>query len=232
MMRKSVWLVMAVFLVSGMGSARAQGIIVTDPQSITNSLKQLLQLAKEYDQLVKEYQLLQNVPKSFGKVFQDFGTVKLLRNPLPTYERAAAQIAGAVQQVTLTDYGLIFYNRNQYKMDDAHPPTDPVGQSLEYRTYSLANIQGIAAENLHSITERLNRLEGMEEQLTEAKDVTQIASINGRIAIENQAIQAQAAAAQNLHMMAQAQMENRRIQEREAARVDEKNAADWWRREK
>lgn len=227
MMRKLVWLVMTVSLVFGVRSARAQ-IMVMDQgniaQSITNTTREVSQLTSQLRQLQAQYEMFRNVPRVFRGVFQDFDAA-ILRNPLPVYEDAASRIAGMVEG-TANRYSRIFYEQNRYAVTGP----DPVGRSLAQRTDSFANIQGIAAQNLDSIHQRLDRLEEMEGELAAASDVTQVAAINGRIAIENQAIQAQAAAAQNLQMMAQAQMENQRIQEREAARVDENNAASWWKR--
>lgn len=223
-MRKFAYLAATALMLVGVGTARAQVMVIDNSniaQSITNTTNEINQLQSQLQQLQAQYNMFRNVPNVATGMLQGFngGT---MQNPLPTVSQAAGQIAGAGN--TLNSYGQQFASMNQYTATGS----DPVGTSLQQRTASLANIQGIAAQNLDSINERLNNLDQMKDELSNATDITQISAINGRIAVENQAIQAQAAAAQNLQMMAQAQMANQQVQEEEAGRADELKAAAWW----
>lgn len=206
----------------GLHEARAQVAVFDDQsiaQSVTNTTNEIKQMVSELQQLQAEYTLLQNVPNVATGMFTNFNSANL-QNPLPTVSQAAGQITGTAN--TLNSYGQQFASLNKYSASG----NDPVAQSYTQRTTSLANIQGVAAQNLDSINQRLANLDEMKQELSNAKDITQISAINGRIAVENHAIQAQAAAAQNLQMMAQAQMQNQMLQDQEAARQEEVNAAN------
>jgi type IV secretion system protein VirB5 len=65
----------------------------------------------------------------------------------------------------------------------------------------------MAATNLSSIEQRLANLGAMQLELQSATDIKQVTAINGRIAIESNAIQGQQAQAQNLQALAAAQAE-------------------------
>jgi hypothetical protein len=63
----------------------------------------------------------------------------------------------------------------------------------------------MAAANLASIEQRQANLNAMQTELQNAPDIKQVTAINGRIAIESNAIQGQQAQAANLAAMASAQ---------------------------
>lgn len=210
------------FSLIGADAARAQVAVFDNAsisQSVTNTTNEINQMVNELKQLQAQYQLLQNIPNVATGMMTNFSNANI-QNPLPTVSQATGQITGATN--TLNSYGQQFASLNRYSVTG----TDPVAQSYTQRTTSLANIQGVAAQNLDSINQRLANLDEMKQDLSNAKDITEVSAINGRIAVENQAIQAQAAAAQNLQMMAQAQMQNQALQDQEAARQEEVNAAN------
>lgn len=205
-----------------MNIAHAQVSVVDQgdiAQSITNTTREVDQAINQLNQLKQQYQLLQNIPNVATGMMQGLNS-GYIQNPLPSVEQATSEISGVGN--TLNSYGQNFYNQNnQY----APIGSDPVANGMTQRATSLANIQGIAANNLESINERLNDLSEMKETLSGATDITQVSAINGRIQAENQAIQAQSAAAQNLQTMAQAQIAQQELQQQEWARQDDLKAA-------
>ncbi|CUW48763.1 MULTISPECIES: type IV secretion system protein [Acetobacteraceae] len=212
------------FSLIGADAARAQVAVFDNAsiaQSVTNTTNEINQMMDELKQLQAQYQLLQNIPNVATGMLTTFNSVNL-QNPLPTVTQATGQITGATN--TLNSYGQSFMSLNRYSATG----TDPVAQSYQQRETSLANIQGIAAQNLDSINQRLASLDEMKQELSNAKDITQVSTINGRIAVENQAIQAQAAAAQNLQTLSMAQIRNQELQEQEAARKDDEATAAYF----
>jgi type IV secretion system protein VirB5 len=110
------------------------------------------------------------------------------------------QIVGSPN--TLSSSGQTFYNLNHVFTATG---TDPQATLLNRASISTANIQGIAAANLASIEQRQANLNAMQTELQNATDIKQVDAINGRIAIESNAIQGQQAQAQNLGVLASAQ---------------------------
>ncbi len=110
------------------------------------------------------------------------------------------QIAGSAN--TLSSLGQAFYTLNHIFTATG---TDAQATLLNRSAISTANIQGIAAANLASIEQRQANLNAMQTALQGATDIKQVAAINGRIAIESNAIQGQQAQAQNLVALASAQ---------------------------
>lgn len=231
----AVMLATVMVLTVNVRSARAQ-IMVMDhgsiTQSIANTAREVAQLTQQYNemvdqynQMVDQYKMFKNVPDVFNGMLRDFKE-QILRHPLPDVGNIVDQITADAGRVS--EYGQRFARLNRYVVPDQNK--DPISQFLKQGTASLANIRGLAVQNLTSLDERLDKLNEMQETLSDATDITQISAINGRIAVESQAVQAQLAAAQNLQTLSQAQMSNQQMQERLEGRADELKAADWWKR--
>ena len=123
-----------------------------------------------------------------------------LQNPMPAASAMPGQIAGSGN--TLTSQGQTFFNLNHVYTATG---SDPQATLLNRSAISMANILGIAAANLASIEQRQANLTTMQAELQAATDIKQVTAINGRIAIESNAIQGQQAQAQNLQAMVAAQ---------------------------
>ncbi|WP_326831294.1 type IV secretion system protein [Bombella mellum] len=217
----AVMLATVMVLTVSVRPARAQ-IMVMDNGSITQSIANT---AREVFQLTQQYNMFKNVPDVFNGMLSDFKR-RILQHPLPSAEEIVDQITADTGK--LSQYAQHFAGLNRYVVSDQDK--DPISQFLRQGTASLANIRGLAMQNLTSLDERLNSLNEMQETLRGATDITQVAAINGRIAVESQAVQAQMAEAQNLQTLSQAQMANQQMQERLEGRADELKAADWWKR--
>ncbi len=109
-----------------------------------------------------------------------------------------------------------FYGQN----NTDSPGTDPVLVAQDTVQKVSANIQAMAAANLNALKTRLSDLQEMSQALSSATNITQVTAINGRIAVESIAVQAEEAQAANLVALATAQAEINRENEAESMRQE------------
>jgi hypothetical protein len=124
-----------------------------------------------------------------------------LQNPMPSASSMPGQLFGSGG---MSANAQTFFNLNH---TFSATGSDPQATYLNRAPISTANIQGIAATNLQALEQRLANLTQMQTELQGATDIKQVAAINGRIAIEGNAIQGQQAQANNLLALAQAQVQ-------------------------
>ena len=184
--------------------AQAQ-LAVFDAQNFQNTLQGVVTAGKELAQLQQQLQQLQQTYQMFTNPTNITGMLPALnqptlQNPMPAASAMAGQVVGSAN--TLSSQGQAFFNLNHVFTATG---TDPQASLLNRSAISMANIQGIAAANLTSIEQRQANLNAMQIELQGATDIKQVTAINGRIAIESNAIQGQQAQAQNLQAMVTAQ---------------------------
>jgi type IV secretion system protein VirB5 len=167
-------------------------------QAVATAAKELAQLQSQLQQMRQQYQMFTN-PTNVTGMFPALNAPSL-QNPMPAASAMPGQITGTTN--TLSGAGQTFYNPNHVFTATG---TDPQASLLNRSAIATANIQGIAAANLVSIEQRLANLSAMQTELQSATDIKQVTAINGRIAIESNAIQGQQAQAQNLATLAAAQ---------------------------
>lgn len=146
---------------------------------------------------------------------------------------SATSVANIATEVSfkspmLTAAGKTFYDQNNTVStgtDDSSNPTDPVLIAQDAAQKVSSNIQGLAAANLNALKQRLSDLDEMSGALTNAKSITEVETINGRIAVETIAVQAEQAQAANLVAIATAQAEINRENEAQAMRQEHKKTA-------
>ena len=184
--------------------ARAQ-MAVFDAGNFANTLRevetaanQLTQLNAQLQQMKQQNQMFTN-PTNITGMFPALNAPSL-QNSMPAASAMPGQIVGSAN--ALSGPGQTFYSLNHIFTATG---TDPQAALLNRSSISTANIQGIAAANLASIEQRQANLNAMQMELQNATDIKQVDAINGRIAIESNAIQGQQAQAQNLVAMASAQ---------------------------
>jgi len=184
--------------------AHAQ-MAVFDANNFANTLRevqtaanQLTQLNAQLQQMRQQYQMFTN-PSNITGMLPALNAPSL-QNPMPAASSMPGQIVGSPN--TLSSSGQTFYNLNHVFTATG---TDPQATLLNRASISTANIQGIAAANLASIEQRQANLNAMQTELQNATDIKQVDAINGRIAIESNAIQGQQAQAQNLGVLASTQ---------------------------
>ena len=169
-------------------------------REVATAARQLAQLQAQLQQLQQTYAMLTNPTNITGML--PALNAPFLHNSMPAVSAAPGQLTGS--SGTLTSSGQTFYGLNHvYTAAGA----DPLAINLNRSAISIANIQGMAATNLASIEQRLANLGAMQLELQSASDIKQVTAINGRIAIESNAIQGQQAQAQNLQTLATTQAE-------------------------
>jgi primosomal protein N' len=169
-----------------------------DIQAVATAAKELAQLQSQLQQMRQQYQMFTN-PSNITGMLPALNAPSL-QNPMPAASTMPGQIAGSPN--TLSSSGQAFYQLNHVFTATG---TDPQANLLNRSAVSTANIQGMAAANLVSIEQRQANLNQMQTELQNATDIKQVTAINGRIAIESNAIQGQQAQAQNLAALASAQ---------------------------
>jgi Type IV secretion system proteins len=178
---------------------------VFDASNFANTLKEVVTAGKELAQLQQQLQQLEQTYRMFTNPTNITGMFPALNQPslqnsMPAASAMPGQIVGSAN--TLSSQGQTFFNLNHVFTATG---SDPQANLLNRSAISMANILGIAAANLASIEQRQGNLNAMQAELEGATDIKQVTAINGRIAIESNAIQGQQAQAQNLQAMAAAQ---------------------------
>ena len=167
-------------------------------QEVRTAANQLAQLNAQLDQMRQQYQMFTN-PSNITGMLPALNAPSL-QNSMPAASSMPGQVVGSAN--ALSSLGQTFYKLNHVFTATG---TDPQANLLNRSSISTANIQGIAAANLASIEQRQGNLNEMQTELENATDIKQVTAINGRIAIESNAIQGQQAQAQNLAALASAQ---------------------------
>jgi type IV secretion system protein VirB5 len=165
---------------------------------VQTAANQLTQLNAQLQQMRQQYQMFTNPSDITGML--PALNVPSLQNSMPAASSMAGQVVGSAN--TLSGLGQTFYKLNHVFTATG---TDPQAALLNRSSISTANIQGIAAANLASIEQRQASLNEMQTELENATDIKQVTAVNGRIAIESNAIQGQQAQAQNLAALASSQ---------------------------
>lgn len=204
-MRKTLPAAIAVVACTMLGPRVHAQMAVFDASNFANTLQeaqtaanQLTQLSAQLQQMRQQYQMFTNPSNIVGML--PALNMPSLQNSMPAAISMPGQIVGSAN--TLSSAGQRFYDLNHVFTATG---TDPQAALLNRSSVSTANIQGIAATNLASIEQRQANLNEMQVELQNATDIKQVDAINGRIAIESNAIQGQQAQAQNLSALASAQ---------------------------
>ena len=190
-------------------------------KEVTTAAQQLAQLQQQLQQLQATYQMLTH-PSNVAGMLPQLNT-SFAQNPMPQANQMGTQIAGMPGSMNGTAQA--FFNQNH-----VYTPTgnDPLATTLTRTATALANIQGMAATNLQSIQQRLASLSAMQTALDSATDIKQVTAINGRIAIEANAVQGQQAQAANLQGLATAQIASQQQQQAEQIRQAHEEAVSYF----
>ena len=204
-MKKALLTAAAVVACMTFGFGAHAQMAVFDASNFANTLRevqteanQLTQLNAQLQQMRQQYQMFTN-PSNITGMLPGLNAPSL-QNSMPAASSMPGQVVGSAN--ALSSLGQTFYKLNHVFTATG---TDPQANLLNRSSISTANIQGIAAANLASIEQRQGNLNEMQAELENATDIKQVTAINGRIAIESNAIQGQQAQAQNLAALASAQ---------------------------
>jgi type IV secretion system protein VirB5 len=204
-MKKALLAAAAVVACITLGPGAQAQMAVFDAGNFANTLRevetaasQLAQLNAQLQQMRQQYQMFTS-PSNITGMLPALNAPSL-QNPMPAASSMPGRIVGSAN--SLSSLGQTFYQMNHVFTATG---TDPQANLLNRSAISTANIQGMAAANLASIEQRQASLNDMQTELQNATDIKQVNAINGRIAIESNAIQGQQAQAQNLGALASAQ---------------------------
>ncbi len=174
-------------------------------QAVRTAANELAVLNNQLNQLRQTYQQLSTMqtmftnPSNVTGMFPGLNS-SFLQNSMPASGAMPTNVYGS-QGITSSNAQTFFNLNHTYTATG----TDAQAAYLNRAPVSVANIMGIAATNLQSIEQRLANLDQMQTELQSASDIKQVTAINGRIAIESNAIQGQQAQAENLVALANAQ---------------------------
>jgi hypothetical protein len=203
-------------------NARAQ-IPVIDAANLAQNVQELAQDVATVDQLKSQLLQLQQTYAMFTNPTNIMGMAtnlenQAVENPMPAANILATLLGG---QTTPTGTGANYYNQNHIYTATR---TAPYNTQVTANAQGIANIEGVAANNLSAIQTRLQELPNLENDLNSASSITQVDAINGRIAAESQFVQAQQAQATNLQVLANAQQQSQMQQGQEIFQQEESQA--------
>ncbi len=203
--------------------ARAQ-VAVTDTVLGDNSGQTATNTSKTATATQNTYAVFTESQSTTTQQFQDGDTGTDL-NPMPDSTTVMNDLKYSLTapETTSDSNANTIYQNNYGNTDTGQQNMDPEAIALRNIVYTAANIQGMAIDNLKALQDRLNELTTMNGALASAKNITEIAAINGRIAVEALAVQAQQAQAANLTALATAQSELDITNREQAARQEHQN---------
>lgn len=192
-------------------------------QSLQQGLQQLRQLQAQYQQAVSTYNAIAHAT-DLGSIASALGGVS--RSYLPP----GSVITEGLSAVTSGIYGGIpgalsgaerFLGGNQLYATPGSPDAWQAEQNR--RAMVTANAQALANESMAEADQRLANLALLRARLETAKDGTEVAAVNGLIAIEQQNLAIHQARFQNISTMVTAdnRVTEQRIEQRQRQSADE-----------
>ncbi|MBB5696057.1 type IV secretion system protein [Muricoccus pecuniae] len=192
-------------------------------RSLQQGLQQLQQLQAQYQQAVTTYNAIAHAT-DLGGIASALGGVS--RSYLPP----GNTITEGLSAVTSGAYGGIpgalggaerFLSSNQLYAMPGTPDAWQIEQNR--RAMVTANAQAMAAESMMEADQRLANLSALRARLEAAKDGTEVAAVNGLIAIEQQNLAIHQARFQNISAMVSAdnRVIEQRIEQRQRQSADE-----------
>jgi type IV secretion system protein VirB5 len=216
-------------LLAGVASLVAAMPVASHAQWAVIDVKSIVELKKQVGELQALYQTatrtLNSVahPGSMGQVASNLGT-GIARNPLPSTGAIPGLTNGTAGTGGFGNLGSMA--NNLQSMNQLYQPqgNDPTAQELRRRDASAADTQAMAMQMLQASQERLGSLRAIQDQLDGATDIKAVGDIQARLAGETAIASQQAAQAQQLAMLAQAQQAVDQNRADQAAR----QAAETW----
>ncbi|WP_426960345.1 type IV secretion system protein [Muricoccus radiodurans] len=195
-------------------------------RAMQQGLQQLQQLRAQYEQAVATYNVIAHAT-DLGQVVNALGGVSrsyLPPNSIITEGLSAVQggIYGGIPSVLGSAER--FLSRNQAYVPPGTPDTWQQEQSR--RAGVTANAQALAAESMAEADQRLANLAILRARLEAATDGTEVAAVNGLIAIEQQNLAIHQARFQNIQAMviADNRVTEQRVEQRQRQSADELRA--------
>lgn len=216
-----------VFVLSA--SAQAQ-MPVIDTNAITQLVSQLRTAQQQYQQLVANYNQLVATYQSLAQLTNINSVATELKqpwmqNPAPSTTLMPGLLNGLSPPSTLggnlANLAQQYLGQNRIYESQG---TDFQAQQLRTGANSVAQIEAIATQNLQVLEARASGLTQIQSQLDSAGTIQQVASIQARLAAEQNYVQIQTAQAENLRTLAAARTETEDQGQRQAERQSEEEA--------
>jgi len=204
-------------------AARAQ-MAVIDNASLAQLVNAVHEAQQQYQQLVQSYEQLRETYQALAQAVNPNQWAQqleqtFLQNPLPNTNILPGLLEGLSPPTMLGgNLGSLaqqFLNQNQ-----VYQPQGQDFQATQIRNaaFSTANIEAIATQNLQSLQERVAALPQLQNQLSSATTLQQVASIQARLIAEQNYVQAQTAQAANLQILVAEQLAQQHEAQDQAAR--------------
>lgn len=219
-MNRRALLISATAMSLATSTARAE-MPVVDMASILQQIKQIEWLRDQYQLGTQQLHATTNTLDLNGVAPQLLGSG--VQNP---FGQIAGQINGIVRGTTT---GGIPGAQQMLQQDRAYTATgnDFTAATMNNSSTSLASLKAQEIQLINVNEERISALNQMQAELQAAPDVATVERINGRIALENQALAAQQAQIHQLQglIALQEQTNNARYQQRIRSDDEETTAA-------
>lgn len=212
-------------------SAPAQAQMpVIDANAITQLASQLHTAQQQYQQLVANYNQLVATYQSLAQLTNINSVANELKqpwmqNPAPSTTLVPGLLNGLSPPSTLG--GNLATLAQQYLgQNRVYEPqgTDFQAQQLRTGANSVAQIEAVATQNLQALEERASALTQIQSQLDSAGTIQKVASIQARLAAEQNYVAIQTAQAENLRTLAAARTETEDQAQEQAERQSEEEA--------
>lgn len=209
-------------------SAPAQAQMpVIDANAITQLASQLHTAQQQYQQLVANYNQLVATYQSLAQLTNINSVANELKqpwmqNPAPSTTLVPGLLNGLSPPSTLG--GNLATLAQQYLgLNRVYEPqgTDFQAQQLRTGANSVAQIEAVATQNLQALEARASALTQIQSQLDSAGTIQKVASIQARLAAEQNYVAIQTAQAENLRTLAAARTETEDQAQEQAERQSE-----------
>lgn len=220
-MRRRALLLAAGFALPLLARPAAADVPVIDAASIAQIVKTIEWLRAQYQEMTQQLTALTNgldlTQVAPGLLTQG------MQNPLGGIAGQLPNLIGGATLGNIPGAQQFLQNDRFYQATGG----DLRATTLNQTATSLANLKALAMQMIGVNQQRIGQLNGLQNELIGAQDVTQVARINGRISLENQTLAAQQAQAMQVMQMAQLQQQiaDQRALQRQRA-DDEQEARD------
>ena len=206
--------------------ARAQ-MPVIDNAAIAQLLNQLRTAQQQYQQLVASYNQLVTTYHALAQLTNINSIATELKqswmqNPAPSTTLLPGILNGLSPPSTLGG-NLASLAQEYLGQNRVYQPqgTDFQAGRLNASANSTAEIEAVATQNLQALQARATALTKIQDQLDSASTIQQVASIQARLAAEQNYVQIQTAQAANLRILAAARTETEDQAQQQAERQSE-----------
>lgn len=208
------------------GTARAQ-LPVIDNAAIAQLINALHEAEQQYQELVATYNELKAAYQALAQLTNINAIAPeleqpLMRNPLPNTTLLPGLLNG-LSPPSMLGGNLASLAQQYLGQNLIYQPkgTDFEAGQLRAGANATAEIEAVATQNLEALQAREAALAEIQGELDSASTIQQVASIQARLAAEDNYVEVQAAQAENLRILAAEEIEARREAEREAERESE-----------